>query len=275
MQQPELGRRLTALRKAKNLTQEELVDKSHVSVRTIQRIEAGEVLPRIITVKILLSALEESYESFLAKPIPAQQPQKDVLLTPNPNIVLIAAIAGAVYLVSEISLGVLDMIWITDHSNWGFRIKAIYTGLTVVMLLSFALFARGFITLGTVFENRLLKAVSYMLVVATIGKGVWDVATLSVEEVEQLWLPYGGAAMIFGALSIGFGISLLRLQDSMGQLSRIAGLLEIVLGCTLVTVVLFFLTYVILIPAVVVEIVVLYRGYEYLSRLASAQLTHS
>jgi transcriptional regulator with XRE-family HTH domain len=64
MQQPELGRRLTALRKEKNLTQEELVEKSHVSVRTIQRIEAGEVLPRTITVKILLEALGESYDSF-------------------------------------------------------------------------------------------------------------------------------------------------------------------------------------------------------------------
>ncbi|HEY3430664.1 MAG TPA: helix-turn-helix transcriptional regulator, partial [Cyclobacteriaceae bacterium] len=53
MQQPELGIRLTALRKEKNLTQEELVAKSNVSVRTIQRIEAGEVLPRMSTVKIL------------------------------------------------------------------------------------------------------------------------------------------------------------------------------------------------------------------------------
>jgi predicted transcriptional regulator len=55
MQQREPGRRLTALRK--NLTQEELVEKSHVSLRTIQRIEAGEVLPRMSTVKILLGVL--------------------------------------------------------------------------------------------------------------------------------------------------------------------------------------------------------------------------
>ena len=43
MQQPELGRRLTALRKERNLTQEELVEKSHVSVCTVQRIETGKV----------------------------------------------------------------------------------------------------------------------------------------------------------------------------------------------------------------------------------------
>jgi len=52
----------------------------------------------------------------------------------------------------------------------------------------------------------------------------------------------------------------------MGELSRVAGLLEILIGCTLLTVVLFFISYVFLIPAVIVEILVLYRGYEYLSR---------
>jgi hypothetical protein len=39
----------------------------------------------------------------------------------------------------------------------------------------------------------------------------------------------------------------------------------------LVTVVLFFISYVILVPAVVVEILVLYRGYEYLSRVEPIQ----
>ena len=76
MQQPELGRRLTTLRKEKNLTQEELVEKSHVSVRTIQRIEAGEVLPRMVTVRILLEALGESYESFSTNQNQVMETQK-------------------------------------------------------------------------------------------------------------------------------------------------------------------------------------------------------
>jgi hypothetical protein len=52
----------------------------------------------------------------------------------------------------------------------------------------------------------------------------------------------------------------------MGELSRVAGILEIVMGCLLVTVVFYFISYVVFIPAVVVEILVLYRGYEYLSK---------
>jgi transcriptional regulator with XRE-family HTH domain len=273
MQQPELGRRLTALRKERNLTQEELVEKSHVSVRTIQRIENGEVLPRMSTVKILLKALGESYESFTTKPTQVMETQKSILPNVNRNTLLIAVLSGAVYLVAEIILGAMDIAWIISDDGWEFRMNAIYTGLTVVMVISFALFARGFIALSIVFENTLLKAISYVLIIATAGLGILDVTSLSVEDVESLWLPYAVAAVIFGALSIVFGVSLIRLQDGMGELSRIAGILEIVIGCMLVTVVLFFITYVIMIPAVVVEILVLYRGYEYLSRSEPIQVT--
>jgi len=271
MLQPELGRRLAALRKEKNLTQEELVEKSHVSVRTIQRIEAGEVLPRMVTVKILLEALGESYESFSTKQTQVMETHKSTLPTSNRNTLLIAVLAGAVYLVSEIILGMMDIAWITDDRDWGFRMNTIYAGLTVVMVSSFVLFARGFIALSSVFENTLLKVAAYLLVVATVGKGILDVSSLSVENIESVWIPYAGLAVLMGALGIVFGVALLRLQDGMGELSRIAGILEIVMGCMLVTVVLFFVTYIILIPAVVVEILVLYRGYEYLSRSESIQ----
>lgn len=272
MQQPELGRRLAALRKERNLTQEDLVEKSHVSVRTIQRIEAGEVLPRMVTVKILLETLGESYESFSTKQTQVTETQKGKLPTTNRNTLLIAVLAGAVYLVSEIILGTMDIAWITDDRDWGFRMNAIYTSLTIVMVISFALFARGFVALSSVFENTLLKVAAYLLVIATVGKGTLDVSSLSVEEIESVWIPYAVIAVVIGALGIVFGISLIRLQDGMGELSRIAGILEIVMGCLLITVVLFFITYVILIPTVIIEILVLYRGYEYLSRLESAQI---
>jgi transcriptional regulator with XRE-family HTH domain len=266
MQQPELGRRLTALRKERNLTQEELVEKSHVSVRTIQRIEAGEVLPRMITIKILLEALGESYESFSNKQTQVMETQKSILPTTNRNTLLVAVLAGTVYLISEIILGTMDIAWFTDNRDWGFRMNAIYTTLTIVMVISFALFARGFIALSTVFENSLLKVAAYLFVVVTVGKGILDVSSLSVENIESIWIFYAVIAVVMGAVGIVFGVSLIRLQDGMGEVARIAGILEIVIGCLLITVVLFFITYVVLVPTVVVEILVLYRGYEYLSK---------
>ena len=57
MDQKALGRKIEKLRTEKRLTQEELADKTNISVRTIQRIEKGEVKPRSFTLKILSEAL--------------------------------------------------------------------------------------------------------------------------------------------------------------------------------------------------------------------------
>jgi transcriptional regulator with XRE-family HTH domain len=62
IQQPELGKKIIDLRKARGLTQEELVEKCNLSVRTLQRIEAGEVTPRPITIKLIFEALDVSFE---------------------------------------------------------------------------------------------------------------------------------------------------------------------------------------------------------------------
>ena len=58
MKQPELGKKIVELRTAKGLTQEELVELCNISIRTIQRIENGEVAPRSFTVKTILAALD-------------------------------------------------------------------------------------------------------------------------------------------------------------------------------------------------------------------------
>lgn len=58
MRQPDLGKKIAELRKAKGLTQEELVEKCNLNVRTLQRIESGEVTPRSYTIKAIFTALD-------------------------------------------------------------------------------------------------------------------------------------------------------------------------------------------------------------------------
>jgi len=58
MDQPELGQLISKLRKAKGLTQEELVGRCNLSVRTLQRIESGEVMPRSFTLKTIFRELD-------------------------------------------------------------------------------------------------------------------------------------------------------------------------------------------------------------------------
>ena len=67
MKQPLLGKKIIELRKKKGLTQEDLVEKCNINVRTIQRIESGETTPRIYTIKIILNALGLDYEKIFEK----------------------------------------------------------------------------------------------------------------------------------------------------------------------------------------------------------------
>lgn len=143
MQQPELGRRLTALRKAKNLTQEELVEKSHVSVRTIQRIEAGEVLPRTITIKILLEALGETCESFSTEQNQVMETTKNTVPHGHRTTLLIAVVAGVAYLIIEIILGAMDIAWIVGTRDWDFRMNTVYVSLVFLPWLRWRFLRAG------------------------------------------------------------------------------------------------------------------------------------
>jgi transcriptional regulator with XRE-family HTH domain len=64
-QQPELGKKIGEFRRLKGLTQAELVEMCNLSVRTLQRIEAGEVTPRVHTIKSIFKILELDFENYL------------------------------------------------------------------------------------------------------------------------------------------------------------------------------------------------------------------
>ena len=54
-----MGKRISELRKAKGLTQEELAEQCKISARTLQRIESGVVAPRAYTVRVIFAALKD------------------------------------------------------------------------------------------------------------------------------------------------------------------------------------------------------------------------
>ena len=58
MKQPDLGLKVTELRGQKGMTQEQLAEYCHISTRTIQRIESGDVNPRSRTIHCLHGALD-------------------------------------------------------------------------------------------------------------------------------------------------------------------------------------------------------------------------
>lgn len=64
-----LGQKIKELRILKGLTQEDLAEKTNLSVRTIQRIESGDVDPRTYTLNLLAEALGVDLEEFTREKI--------------------------------------------------------------------------------------------------------------------------------------------------------------------------------------------------------------
>ena len=58
MNQSEFGNKIAELRRQKGLTQAELAEKCNLNIRSIQRIESGDVVPRANTIKILSNELD-------------------------------------------------------------------------------------------------------------------------------------------------------------------------------------------------------------------------
>lgn len=61
----ELSKKIVLARKKQGLTQDELAVRANVTVRTIQRIESGESIPRAFTIKALAKALETDFEELV------------------------------------------------------------------------------------------------------------------------------------------------------------------------------------------------------------------
>jgi transcriptional regulator with XRE-family HTH domain len=59
MEKQAFGKKLLEVRKAKGLTQEEVAEKSGITIRTIQRIESGLVEPRVYTIKIISETMRK------------------------------------------------------------------------------------------------------------------------------------------------------------------------------------------------------------------------
>lgn len=61
MEEKDFGKRLVEERKAKGLTQEEVAEMCNITVRTIQRIESGTVVPRAFTIKSISEVLDFNF----------------------------------------------------------------------------------------------------------------------------------------------------------------------------------------------------------------------
>jgi len=253
MKQPQLGQTILEQRQIKKLTQEELVSQCNISVRTLQRIEAGEVTPRDFTIKALLSALEFDIH-LIEKSIDNKSSLKKLQL---------AWIAGLAYFV----LGIFETIVDFERfeSDLPFYFPLIYTFVKTASAVSFGLFMFGFVEMGKRFESPLLQICAYLMMGSLFIMELHDVLTImSNISSEEFLLVKGLEGVAFGGIDIIFGVALLRLGRKLGTASTLAGLFEILVGLCFITLVLALAGLLLMIPATILEIVLLYKVFEIL-----------
>lgn len=271
MKQPELGKKISELRKAKGLTQEELVEKCNIGVRTIQRIEAGEVTPRSYTIKTILAALEADINLLSQEddtPVSFVQWFKRLLLIDielNESSAYfvkqlnLAWILGLVYFIAGLFEGVADYFRFAEDSmvfsTAGFII------IKLIVVISFIYFQRGFIIIGGLFKNYLLKITSYLLIVCTALIIGYEIASVFYNSVEELYV-MGGAALTFGSILIVHGIALIRLKNTVGTVANYAGVFAIISGAFFLTVILSFIGLILTLPLELFQIFLLYKAVE-------------
>lgn len=272
MKQPELGKKISELRKGKGLTQEELVDKCNISVRTLQRIEAGEVTPRSFTVKTILAALD--YDLSKISDIEEKNEEKFFEWLKAFFLIEINQDKPAVYLIKQLNIAWLSgiiyfILGFLEGAAEYYRIKEdlmifsvpFYICMKISVLIAFFFFQRGFIIVGHLFRNYLLKIMSFVLIFEMFLVITYDIASLFYVPIEGKFM-LGAEALTFGGIVIIFGVSLIKLQKPLGQIPFIAGIFEIFAACFFLTIILGFVGEIVLIPAELLEIVILFKVVE-------------
>lgn len=160
MNQPELGNYIASLRKEQGLTQEELVEKCNINVRTIQRIEAGEVTPRSYTVKNILEALGKSFDEVYQGSKTNQESTTNTAATTNTYIynrskLLLAGVAGIVLFICYQMMTINDVIHSFTFEN--LLPYSIYSVFGFTSIIAALLLCQGIYHMGKVRENSLLK----------------------------------------------------------------------------------------------------------------------
>lgn len=265
MKQPELGIKISELRKSKGFTQEELVEKCNISVRTIQRIEAGEVTPRSYTIKTILSALDYDLEQIQTENNSIAKEFKKLFLLEVDDSkeasfltkhLTIAWISGIVYFF--IGFAELAVEYYRYFEDRMVANDFTYITLKLMILVSIIFFTRGFVLTGKIFKNYLLRITAFIFIFMAVIFYSYDILSLYILDLEYEYV-MGANAISYGIIGILFGISILRLQPAMGALATATGVFQLITYGLMVTIIFAIVGFFFLTPTIILEVILLYK----------------
>lgn len=270
MEQPLLGKKIIELRKQKGLTQEELVQKCNITVRTIQRIEAGETTPRTFTIKTILNALGYEYEKVFEKQYKGGKFDKILRFLPSnfKQVLKISFVAGIIYFIFgffETAYYTKSLFNLSSKANWyDLRINnfesyssiSTFILIKIVSIVLFTLFMRGFVLVGSYYKNYLIELMSFLMIIVHLIFEISEIVSINFDG-HLDYLIWISRAVTFGIIMVFFGLGIFKLN--LGNLPKVAGVFEILTGICFATVFLSAFGLILLIPLELLEILILHK----------------
>ena len=169
------------------------------------------------------------------------------------------AIAGIIGLIFQVPWVVLEILKAAKKLSAG-MLKFYYL-LVIVEGLIYVYFIWGFKIIGDKTKNKLLSVSSILILISAV---LLHISVFFNQKYTPLINAIIGISMIvlMGALSIPFGIGLIRLKDKFGTLAKATGILNIIAGVSFVTIILFFIGLLIFIPMAIMEVILMFKAAE-------------
>lgn len=212
MKQPELGNKISAIRNQKGITQRELSEAGNVDIRTLQRIESGEVTPRLSTLRLIAGALSTDFIVFNGNE------KKDTGFV-SADMLLALVFTGIVCLFSWILFSPIG-----PKSDFFLSVNLLAG---IIYTVTGVFFYYGFHLIGKMKENQLMQY-SALIIIVTMPLFLLSVLIATefsfAEHIMQI------IVILSGVNSIVFGIGLLKAGKHLVNLYRGAGILQILIA---------------------------------------------
>jgi hypothetical protein len=168
----------------------------------------------------------------------------------GPSFILYAAYASLLYLVAYFAEVYLA------YFQPAASMAPVYAAQIIFSFFAYL----GWIAVGIRFRNRLMTNVSLVAVWLVPLGGALNVLLASTGSAG---MPFAFAyGLVMGAIVAAFGVSMLRLRKSFGDLARVTGWLDIMMGVCLLSFILIPVAAILMPPVIVLEAIVLFRAYE-------------
>ena len=216
MYQPELGKKINEIRTNKGITQKDLSESCQIDIRTIQRIEAGEVYPRASTIRLIAKALDIDPQELNG------YNQNESNTASLRNLLLISMIMGIIYLIDWFfSVPLFPGYSINFPPGW------IYS---IINVVGCVFFYYGFMNIAGYYKSKLLKFSSTVFMIGGpvyffISAIITGILHINPEgQINKLILSLLGINCIF------FGVGLLKTGSPFSFIYKITGILQILIA---------------------------------------------